>query len=271
LLLILFKRFLGKTAASWDRRSGSKLELEQIVAEAQQGDERLREQLIIQYQPYVAKLASRFSKRYVDPARDDEFSVALFAFNEAIDQYDPQGGASFLGFAKTVIQRRLIDHARKEQRHQRNVPYSAFDAEQEEGSSFNSIDVQQAMDAHELARTAEERRAEIEDLNEALDTYGITFAELAASSPKHSDSRLLLIGIAQTLAEDAKLYGMLVDSARLPVKELTARCGVSRKTVERNRKYIIALAVIINGGYPYLNEYLRLPEARRASWKEASR
>ena len=35
--------------------------------------------------------------------RDDEFSIALAAFNEAINQYSSVMGRSFLGFAETVI------------------------------------------------------------------------------------------------------------------------------------------------------------------------
>jgi len=31
----------------------------------------------------------------------------------------------------------------------------------------------------------------------------------------------------------------------------------SRKTVERNRKYIIAMAIIITGDYVYLKDYLK--------------
>ncbi|UUZ83242.1 anti-sigma factor domain-containing protein [Paenibacillus sp. P26] len=35
---------------------------------------------------------------------------------------------------------------------------------------------------------------------------------------------------------------------------------VSRKTLERNRKFIIAVALIYNGPYPYLRDYLHIKE-----------
>jgi RNA polymerase sigma factor len=44
----------------------------------------------------------------------------------------------------------------------------------------------------------------------------------------------------------------------LPIKELLEVAEVSRKTLERNRKYIIAVAIIHNGPYPYLREYLQI-------------
>ena len=44
-----------------------------------------RDAFIQAYKPYIAKVTSRFCKRYIDPTRDDEFSIALSAFNEAVD------------------------------------------------------------------------------------------------------------------------------------------------------------------------------------------
>ncbi|MEW6448710.1 MAG: sigma factor, partial [Bacillota bacterium] len=42
----------------------------------------------------------------------DELSVAWLALNEAIDQFRPGSGTSFLAFAKVVIRRRLVDYFR---------------------------------------------------------------------------------------------------------------------------------------------------------------
>ncbi len=33
--------------------------------------------------------------------------------------------------------------------------------------------------------------------------------------------------------------------------------SVSRKTIERNRKYIIAIALILSGDYVYMKDYLK--------------
>lgn len=272
LLLILFKRFLRKTAPAASAAAASQLELEpeQYVYYIRQGDEKLREQFIAEYYPYIAKVTSRFSKRYIDPERDDEFSVALLAFNEAIDGFDSAMGRSFLGFAKTVMQRRLIDYARKEQRHLQSVPYSAFDTEGDDQTAYNALETKQAMDAHEASRTELERRAEIGELSAELAQYGITFMELVEHSPKHADSRAMLIDIACKLADTAAWMEVLTTTQRLPIKELMEACGVSRKTIERNRKYIIAIAIIKSGSYPYMNDYLRIRTTDEMMRKEVS-
>jgi RNA polymerase sigma factor len=85
-LLVLFKRFLGKKESQGQSEPHAS-SLEVTIHQIQSGDLRLRNQFIADYQPYVAKVTSRFCKRYIDPARDDEFSIALGAFNEAINKY----------------------------------------------------------------------------------------------------------------------------------------------------------------------------------------
>ncbi|MNY66116.1 RNA polymerase sigma factor SigI [compost metagenome] len=52
----------------------------------------------------------------------------------------------------------------------------------------------------------------------------------------------------------------MISKRMLPIKELLAQVKVSRKTLERNRKFIIAVALIYQGPYPYLRDYLHIRE-----------
>jgi len=271
LLLILLERFLRKSSSSKKGPAKQAPSPEEAVSEIKKGDESRRDALIAAYSPYIAKLTSKFCKRYIDPKKDDEFSIALLAFNEAIDSFNASAGKSFLGFAKTVIQRRLIDYARKEKKHRQDVPYSVFDYESDDGAVYNIVETRQSIAAHEAGKTETARRLEIAELSGELDRFGITFQELVELSPKHSDSRELLISIAIQLAENKELAGQLKATGKLPVKELMEAGGVSRKTIERNRKYIIAIAIIKSGNYPYMNDYLRVEKNDSKSLKEASR
>jgi RNA polymerase sigma factor len=259
LLLVLFKRFLGK------RQSHHSPELpdtpENKVLCIQEGELRLRNQFITDYQPFVAKVTSRFCKRYIDPSRDDEFSIALGAFNEAINQFSPESGRSFLSFAETVMRRRLIDYVRKEQRFSQQIPYSSFEVEDEEESTVNPVEIHQAIEQYEKNKTGEERRSEIIDFSRCLQEFGITFSELVDSSPKHSDSREVLFTIAALLATDNRLMQIVLSKKVLPIKELLDQVQVSRKTLERNRKFLIAVALIYSGPYPYLKDYLRISDS----------
>lgn len=43
----------------------------------------------------------------------------------------------------------------------------------------------------------------------------------------------------------------------LPVKELESTMEVSRKTIERQRKYIIAVVLLLNSHFVYIKEYIK--------------
>lgn len=254
MILVLLKRFIGKSST---HSTSSKLPPEQLVMEIQEGNTELRNQFITDYQPYVAKAASRFCKRYIDPARDDEFAVGLAAFNEAIEQFSPQTGRSFLSFAETVIRRRLIDFLRKEQRFTQQVPYTSFEVEDDDENIVNPVEIHQAIREYELQKDMEERGSEIMELNRVLEVFDIRFSDLVDAAPKHVDSRFSIARIGIQLSQDSGLMRILLEKRMLPIKELLEITTVSRKTLERNRKYIIAIAIIYNGPYPYLRDYLK--------------
>lgn len=258
-LLVLFKKFFDKKYSN-HTETGNISAPEELVLQIQEGDLRLRNQFIADYQPFVAKVTSRFCKRYIDPSRDDEFSIALSAFNEALNQYSAPMGRSFLGFAETVIRRRLIDYLRKEQRFRGQIPYSSFEQEDDENNIINPVEVHQAIEEYEKQKGVEERRSEIEDFNRCLAEFDIAFSDMADSSPKHDDSRQMLFSIGKLLSENSDMMRILVTKRQLPIKELLEIVKVSRKTLERNRKYIIAIALIYNGPYPYLRDYLQIRE-----------
>lgn len=257
MLLVLFRKILGKHQSHAFAQEKQE-SLEQQVIQIQQGDLRLRNEILTNYQPYIAKITSRFCKRYIDPTHDDEFSVAITAFNEALNKFSPDLGRSFLGFAETVIRRRLIDYVRKEQRFTKQIPLSSFEIEDAEDAVVNPVEIHQAIEQYEKSKTIEDRRLEIMELNNRLADLGISFTDLVGASPKHADSRKMLFEIGKTLADDGELMNIVIQKNRLPIKELLDKASVqvSRKTLERNRKYLIVLAIIHNGPFPYLKEYL---------------
>lgn len=267
MLLVLFKKFLGKREAFHPAQVNPKV-IEERVAQIQEGDLKQRNQMITDYQPYIAKVTSRFCKRYIDPAYDDEYSIALNAFNEAINKFSAESGTSFLSFAETVMRRRLIDYVRKEQRFSKQLPYSSFEVEDEDESVINPVEIHQAVEQFEIDKSSEERRLEILELHQSLLDFGISFFELPEISPKHEDSRKMLFDIGRKLVEDHAMIHTIKTKKMLPIKELLDRVQVSRKTLERHRKYLITITLILEGPYTYLREYLHIPPASEEGRKE---
>ena len=55
----------------------------------------------------------------------------------------------------------------------------------------------------------------------------------------------------------AELIEELVRKKKLPVKALATGSGVSKKTIDRYRKYLIMAVLILRGDYPHIAEYLK--------------
>jgi RNA polymerase sigma factor len=256
---VLFKRFLDKHRSQNEQNEGS-ASLNTLIEQIQAGDVDLRNRVLSNYHPFIAKSASKLCKRYIDPSRDDEFSVAISAFNEAMDHFSPSHGSSFLSFAETVIHRRLIDFIRKEQKYRDQIPMTSFEVEDDESQMINPVEIKASFDRYSLDREAEERRLEIMQYSETLKNYGISMKDLVEGSPKHSDSRNMLLQIGKLIANKPELSSLLKEKKMLPIKELLNYVDVARKTLERNRKYIIAVAVIQMGSFHHLKEYLHIPQ-----------
>ncbi|MGI6226744.1 MAG: sigma factor, partial [Peptococcales bacterium] len=104
-----------------------------MVIQAQMGNEIVRENLLRDYTPFILRVASNFCNRYLVMGQDDEASISLMAFNEAIDKFSADNGAKFLTFAEVVIRRRLTDYFRKESRFTNKVlPMANFQDENEQ-------------------------------------------------------------------------------------------------------------------------------------------
>ncbi len=233
--------------------------VESRVALARDGDAQAREDLIRDYTPFILKTASGGARRYLVQGRDEEVSVALQAFNEAISAYaSPRPG--FLAFAATVIRRRLIDYYRKERRRD-EVPFSSLtDDDESDGEWPASAEASRSFLVDDWSRVLE-RRDDIERWVEVLKGYNLTLKEVVKATPKHVDARERAIRTAVLLARDPVLVKKFRESKRLPIDDLVSAFPdevASRKTLERQKDYLTAIAAILVHDLSSLKEYLDL-------------
>lgn len=237
------------------RLGKKKKSIEEKVTLIQNGDHELRNQLIEQYKPFIAKTVSSVCKRYIRE-NDDEFSIGLIAFNDALDKYSLDKGSSLFAFAELVIKRKVIDYIRKEARTPNTIHLELQDHEEGDYSQ-SKIESDLSLGDYQKQLEQEHRREEIAYLHHCLSEFHITFKEIVEQSPKHYDARQNAMKVALKLMEDEELKKYLFTKKQLPVKQLEAKVSVSRKTIERNRKYIIAMAIILSGDFVYLKEYIK--------------
>lgn len=230
------------------------IDLTGLVIRAQEGDALVREELLARYRPFVTVVTAKYCRRSLDWHNDDELSIGLLAFNEAIDTYKVKAGASFLTYARMVINHRLLDHFRKEKRSVTMSPLVEEDG-------WDTGLLKKAWDHYQEEILIRERAEELSIYQGVLAQYGLSLAELSRICPKHRTTRQHLLKAARQLVEEQQLAAQFQKQGRLPLQELSQLTGLNRKVLERGRKYIVAVAVILlHKDLTHLRAYLQVPD-----------
>ncbi|QPC48348.1 RNA polymerase sigma-I factor [Mangrovibacillus cuniculi] len=224
--------------------------LEEKVLLIQQGNEQVLQEVLTEYQPFIKKSISSVCKRYITDS-DDEYSIGMIAFHEALQLFDETKGQSLLAFADTIIKRKVIDYIRKQVKEQ----HIHLDVSSD--TSTRQLDDIKSSQQYFVDQESVSRKEQILIYAKKLEEFDISFAELVKISPKHQDARNNAIAIAKLIAKDEELWQYCTEKKRLPLKKLEEKVRVSRKTMERNRKYIIAITIIFVYQYTFLMEYIK--------------
>lgn len=229
---------------------------EQAIA-AQKSDEQFH-RFTLDSQHFIQKCASATCKHFVTDS-DDEWSIALIAFSEAVQSYDESKG-KFYSFASMVIKRRLMDYFDKQSRFRREVSTSpesfSGDLDYETASPYE-ISVSQA--ASELARNdtiSTPVLDEVTALDQLLEAYGFPLFDIGGCSPKTWRTKKGCAAAVTAVLERPELLAKLRKTKSLPYTELMKTEHVTKKILERHRKYLIAAIEILAGDFPQLGEYV---------------
>lgn len=232
------------------------------LAMAAAADERKREELIRGHEQTILRTASSACHRYVNKS-DDEWSIALCAFSKAVDVYTAEKG-DFLPFAQMLIKRDLIDYYRSQKNTLREVIVAPHVLEGGGEPEEDPSGVYLAVAKNSQEASDRSLRDEILAANELLSDYGFRFFDLTECSPQQDKTRKECAVAIRFMLTDSTLFAALEKTRKLPIKALAAASGVSRKTLDRYRKYIIMAVLILDGDYPQLAEYLKFVKEAQA-------
>lgn len=221
-------------------------------------DRQTREDFLAESQPFVRHVAVQTCGRFLEWGRDEELSEALIAFNEAINHFEPGKGVPFLAYARLLIKRRLIDYFRR-QKHNDTLSLDLAEVNQ-------AVDLRLSVAEFREREQNRERAQEIQEFASELSKWGLQFQDLVETSPKHRDTRASLLRAAQTLAFTPTLWHQVEEKGKVPIQALAAEAGFHPKVLERGRKYLLAVALLMarRHDYIYLREYVIPPERRTA-------
>lgn len=218
-----------------------------------QKDPQAADAFVRQYLPFIQAETAKFLKK-PSSQMQDALSIAMFAFYEAMMAYRKERGA-FLRLAAMAIRNRLIDDYRKAKRHEGVASLNQPIAGDADGSEMlDMLDSGEDAAQELVSRTA--AKNEIADFSAQLLTFGLTLTDVAESCPKQDRTLAACISALEFAKKNPELLEQLVQSKKLPIARLALGAGVEKKTLERHRKYLVAILLAYTNGFEIIRGHL---------------
>lgn len=200
---------------------------------------------IDKYTDFILSSAASTAKRYI--SRDDDFfSVALIAFNEAIESYDENRG-NFFSYANLVIRSRITDEMRKNINNE--IPMSALIKTNDNGET-------EEFDMIGKGEIVSDIAVELAILKDELEKFDINLFDVSKQMPKSQKTKSAINKVIKFILNNNECQKVILTKNELPLILIATNTGVHKKTLERHRKYIIASTVILSHDYPLISEYI---------------
>ncbi|AGF57113.1 RNA polymerase sigma factor [Clostridium saccharoperbutylacetonicum] len=202
-------------------------------------------ELIENHMPFIIKSISEVTGRYVSCENDEELSVGLLGFHEAIERYDNEKG-HFLSYAKLVIGSRIKNYLKSENKHQ----HSSLDDLLDKG-----VDIKD-----EYFEPKEDNSLLLEQINKLkteIGSFGFTFEDLVNEAPKQQATRKNAIMLAEQISVEEEFTSFMYLKKRLPITRIVAKFSVTEKVIKRSKKFIISVVIIIDKNLNALKNWIR--------------
>ena len=203
-------------------------------------------ELIEEYIPFIIKTISKFTNRYVSIENDEEFSIGLVGFYEAIQKYNNDKGP-FLPFAQLVITSRLKNYYNKENKHNLHI---SMDSMEEEGINIKEKLSNPIEDKSELVD-------EMDELKREINIFGFSLEDLVDEAPKHVDTRANALDLSEKVSKDKPLVDFMYTKMRLPIKQISLKYRVTQKVIKGSKKFIITGIIIFYRNFRNLKLWIK--------------
>lgn len=218
---------------------------------AAKGDSLAADELVRKYLPFIRSETARYLRRGVSES-DDELSIAMMAFHEAVLSYERLRGA-FLPFAARAIRSRIIDYHRRELRHRGQLSL-------EESYGEDDRELAERLDTgiDPIARHTDSTaaRQELQHFALELSRFGLSLTDVADNCPRQERTLCACQRVLRHARENPQLLEQAVSSGKLPITQLAAGANVERKTLERHRKYMMAVLLAYTNGFEIIRGHL---------------
>lgn len=205
-----------------------------------------KNETIKKHLPFIIKTVSEITGRYVT-LEHDEVSIALLAFNEAIDKYEKERGP-FLAFAKLVITSRLLTYLKRENKQSQHTSLDELQAA--------GIELTQDL-CQPMVENQSQLKQELDLLKGQLKSFGFDLEALATDCPKHRDTRTRAIMLSCQINDDKSMVQKIYEKLRLPIKLISVTYEVTEKFIKGNKKFIITVVIMFDKNYKTLLQWVQ--------------
>lgn len=203
-------------------------------------------EFIEEHFPFIIKSISKVTKRYVSIENDEEFSIGVLAFHEAMKKYSEDKGP-FLPFASLVIGSRIKNYLLKENKHHLDPSLESL---KDEGIEFSEEIINPIEDKNYL-------KDEIENLKVHMKEFGFDFEDLVGDAPKHKKTRENAINLSEKVSKEKPLVDFMYEKRRLPIKRISLQFNVTEKIIKGSKKFIITVIIIFDKNYRNLKLWIK--------------
>ena len=97
---------------------------------------------------------------------------------------------------------------------------------------------------------------EIQEFSEKLSGFGLTFSDVADNCPRQERTFAACRRVLDFARSRPEMLKRVEDTGKLPMNELALGSGVDKKTLERHRKYLVAILLAFTNGYEIIRGHL---------------
>ena len=209
--------------------------------------------LIGQYMGFIRSETVKFIHAAPEDGHEDELSIAMLAFYEAVLSYE-KGRGAFLPYAARAIRNRLIDHYRTEKRHGNVISLHApAGGEEESGRCWTPC---RTTGMRSAPMSAHGQPAGDPGVRRPAGPVRLSFSDVADNCPRQDRTLAACRRVLDYARANPELLNKVAETGKLPMNELALGSGTERKTLERHRKYLVAILLAFTNGYEIIRGHL---------------
>lgn len=209
--------------------------------------------LVSDYMPLLKKEAGAFQSGSL--AYDEKLSLAMLTFVNCIRQYDINRG-NFISYLSVSIRNRLIDQCKVNNKDSKVVSIDDSNIMGYEEENRNYIEDRASLQIYDKQKEEEVLKDEIQEYIEELSKHSLSLSLIKKDCPSQKRSRKLCIRIAKTIWEDPGFLDKFNKSGQLPQAELALKLEISAKSIEKYRRYIVGLLILLKGDYSNITSFI---------------